>query len=58
MIHPILKMGDPRLLRAAPPVDTFDTPELHALIDDMFETMAAAQGVGWRRRRSAWTCNW
>ena len=33
MIHPILKMGDPRLLRVAPPVDRFDTPELHALID-------------------------
>ncbi|KQZ99348.1 MULTISPECIES: peptide deformylase [Achromobacter] len=46
MIHPILKMGDPRLLRVAPPVERFDTPELHALIDDMFETMAAAQGVG------------
>ncbi|MCW0208791.1 MAG: peptide deformylase, partial [Achromobacter sp.] len=46
MIHPILKMGDPRLLRVAAPVERFDTPELHALIDDMFETMAAAQGVG------------
>ena len=34
------------LLRVAPPVERFDTPELHALIDDMFETMAAAQGVG------------
>ena len=46
MIHTILKMGDPRLLRVAPPVERFDTPELHALIEDMFETMAAAQGVG------------
>ena len=46
MIHTILKMGDPRLLRVAPPVERFDTPELHALIADMFETMAAAQGVG------------
>ena len=32
MIHTILKMGDPRLLRVAPPVERFDTPELHALI--------------------------
>lgn len=58
MIHSILKMGDPRLLRVAPPVERFDTPELHALIEDMFETMAAAQGWAWPRRRSAWTCNW
>jgi peptide deformylase len=46
MIHPILKMGDPRLLRVAKPVETFDTAELHALIADMFETMHAAGGVG------------
>ncbi|WP_233233421.1 peptide deformylase [Bordetella sp. LUAb4] len=46
MIHQILKMGDPRLLRVAEPVQAFDTPELHALIEDMFETMAAAGGVG------------
>jgi len=45
-IHEILKMGDPRLLRIAPPVQAFDTPELHALIGDMFETMAHAQGAG------------
>ena len=46
MIHPILKMGDSRLLRVAKPVDQFGTPELQTLIDDMFETMAAAGGVG------------
>ena len=46
MIHEILKMGDPRLLRIAKPVEAFDTPELHALIADMFETMHAAGGVG------------
>jgi peptide deformylase len=38
----ILRMGDPRLLRIAEPVLTFDTRELHTLIVDMFETMAAA----------------
>ena len=58
MIHTILKMGDPRLLRVAAPVAHFGTPELRALVADMFETMAAAQGVDWPRRRSAWTCNW
>jgi peptide deformylase len=46
MIHPILKMGDSRLLRIAKPVEAFGTPELNALIADMFETMAAAGGVG------------
>lgn len=46
MIHDILKMGDPRLLRVAQPVETFDTPELHTLVADMFETMEHARGVG------------
>lgn len=45
-IHPILKMGDPRLLRVAQPITTFDTPELHRLVADMEETMAAANGAG------------
>jgi peptide deformylase len=39
-------MGDPRLLRVAPPVPQFDTPDLHALIEDMFDTMEAARGAG------------
>jgi len=45
-VRDILKMGDPRLLRIAQPVAEFDTPELHALIADMFETMAHANGAG------------
>jgi peptide deformylase len=45
-VREILKMGDPRLLRVAPPVTAFDTPALHQLIADMFETMAAAKGAG------------
>ena len=47
-VREILKMGDPRLLRVAPPLpaEQFDTPELHALIADMFDTMAAANGAG------------
>ena len=45
-IREILKMGDPRLLRVAQPVTAFGTPALHALIADMFETMAAVQGAG------------
>jgi peptide deformylase len=46
MIHPILKMGDPRLLRVAKPVERFGTDELRTLIADMFETMESANGVG------------
>lgn len=45
-IREILKMGDARLLRVAQPVARFDTPELHALIADMFDTMKAASGAG------------
>jgi peptide deformylase len=46
MIRAILRMGDPRLLRASEPVLDFGTPELRALVDDMFETMEAANGAG------------
>jgi peptide deformylase len=45
-VRDILKMGDPRLLRVAQRVQQFDTPQLHALIADMVETMEAAQGAG------------
>jgi peptide deformylase len=45
-VREILKMGDPRLLRIAQPVRAFDTPELHALVADMMDTMAAANGAG------------
>ncbi len=45
-VHTILKMGDPRLLRVAQPVTDFDSPELHRLVMDMVDTMAAANGAG------------
>ena len=45
-VRTLLKMGDPRLLQAAEPVREFDTPTLHSLIGDMFDTMTAAGGVG------------
>jgi peptide deformylase len=47
-VREILKMGDPRLLRVAPPVpaEAFGTPALRALIDDLFETMRAVSGAG------------
>ena len=49
-IREILKMGDPRLLQIAEPVKAFDTPELHTLINDLRETMAAVNGCTANRR--------
>ena len=45
-VREILKMGDVRLLRIAQPVETFGTPVLKTLIDDLFETMHAVNGAG------------
>jgi peptide deformylase len=45
-VLPILKMGDPRLLRVAQPVADVNDPALHQLLQDMRDTMAAAQGAG------------
>ena len=45
-VREILKMGDARLLRTAPAVEVFDTPELRVLVADMLETMAAVNGAG------------
>jgi peptide deformylase len=45
MIYPIVKFGDPVLERLAEPVTVFDD-ELRKLIDDMFESMYEARGVG------------
>lgn len=45
-IRPVLRMGDPMLLQRAAPVERFDTPELHALIQDMQDTMQHMNGAG------------
>ncbi|HCN91134.1 MAG TPA: peptide deformylase, partial [Oxalobacteraceae bacterium] len=45
-VREILKMGDPRLLLQAQPVTQFGSPELASLIEDMFDTMHAANGAG------------
>ena len=45
-VRPILRIGDPRLREVSQPVLYFDTPELHELIEDMFDTMEAADGAG------------
>lgn len=39
-------MGEPLLLQQAQPIVAFDTPELHALIQDMQDTMQAMNGAG------------
>ncbi|MEY3651686.1 MAG: Peptide deformylase 1 [Pseudomonadota bacterium] len=45
-IRPVLKMGHPVLLQSAASVEAFDTPELHALINDMQDTMQHMNGAG------------
>jgi peptide deformylase len=45
-VRPILRLGDPRLREVAARVTSFDTPELHGLVGDLIETMAAANGAG------------
>jgi peptide deformylase len=45
-IRRVLKMGDPLLYRRADPVSAFDTEDLHALVSDMLDTMAALNGAG------------
>jgi peptide deformylase len=46
MVYPIVRLFDPVLEREADTVMEFDTPELHKLIEDMFESMYVAKGVG------------
>src|ERR1700731_3174491 len=46
MIYSIVKYGHPVLEKRGEDVTEFDTPELHRLVEDMFESMYAAKGVG------------
>ena len=45
MIYPVVKFGNPVLETPAEPVTVFDD-ELKKLVEDMFESMYAAHGVG------------
>ncbi len=45
MVYPIVKFGDPVLEKKAATITEFDS-ELRKLVDDMFESMYAAHGVG------------
>jgi peptide deformylase len=46
MVYPIVKYGQPVLETKAASITEFDTPDLHKLVEDMFESMYAAKGVG------------
>src|ERR1035438_4793395 len=46
MIYPIVKYGQPVLERPAAEIKEFDNADLNQLIEDMFESMYAAKGVG------------
>src|SRR5271155_2184147 len=46
MTHSIVLYGEPVLEEQAQTITNFDTPELQSLVDDMFESMYAAKGVG------------
>ncbi|MBV9771573.1 MAG: peptide deformylase [Bryobacterales bacterium] len=46
MMYSIVLYGEPVLEKQAATVTEFDTPELDKLIEDMFESMYAAKGVG------------
>jgi peptide deformylase len=45
-LRKLARMGHPVLLRVAEPVSAPGAPEVQALIDDMLQTMADAEGIG------------
>ncbi len=45
-VKPVLRMGESLLLTKAEPIGQFDTPALHALIQDMQDTMSNMNGAG------------
>jgi len=45
-VRPILRLGHPLLREVAAPLGKFDTPELHALVQDLLNTMEASNGAG------------
>ena len=47
MVYKVVRyLNNPILERPAAPITKFDTPELHTLVEDMFETMYASHGIG------------
>jgi len=56
MVYPIVKYGDPVLEREAEEVTEFGTPELDNFLEDMFESMYAAKGVGLAAPQIGFSC--
>jgi peptide deformylase len=47
MVYKVVRyLNNPILEKSAAPITKFDTPELHTLVEDMFETMYASHGIG------------
>ena len=45
-VRAVILMGHPVLRRVADPITRFDTPELHALVEDLWDTMHESGGIG------------
>lgn len=45
-VKPVLRIGNPLLLRTADAVTGFNTPELDQLVEDLLDTMQAEDGAG------------
>ena len=45
-VRTVIRMGHPVLRRVAEPVERFDTLGLHALVEDLWDTMHASGGIG------------
>ena len=46
MIRPVMRMGEPVLMQKAVSVTDFESPALHQLVADMWDTMDAEGGIG------------
>ena len=46
MVLKVVKYGEPVLEKKAEPIADFGSPELQKLVDDMFDTMYEANGIG------------
>ena len=51
MIRPVMRMGEPVLMQKALSVTDFESPELHQLVADMWDTMDAEGGIGIAERQ-------
>lgn len=45
-VKTVIRMGHPTLAKVAEPIEEFSSPELKALVQDLFDTMAKLDGAG------------